>query len=99
MSALLLLLSLASAQDLAIRGAVVHPVSGPSIENGVVLVEDGKISAVGADVTIPDGVRVLEAAVVTPGFVDALTVAPPSVSRLPSPVSPNVGTTRLTMNL
>ena len=47
-----------------------------SISNGVILVEDGKIKAVGSasDVKVPDGWPVLTAAVVTPGLIDAHTV-------------------------
>jgi len=74
-AALIACASMASAQ-VAVKGALVHTVSGASIENGVVVVTDGKIAAVGpaADVTIPEGYEVLEAAVVTPGLVDARTV-------------------------
>ncbi len=70
-----LLSASALAADLAIVGAVVHPVASPPIASGVVLVEDGRITAVGpaAEVSIPEGARVLEAAVVTPGLVDALS--------------------------
>jgi len=62
--------------DLAVRGKIVYPVSGDPIENGVVLIEDGRIQAVGpaSKVKIPRGVEVLEAAVVTPGLVDVHTV-------------------------
>lgn len=63
--------------QLAVRGGVVHTVSGAPIPDGVVLVgADGRIQAVGpaASVTIPPGWRVMEAAVVTPGLVDARTV-------------------------
>lgn len=62
--------------DVVVRGGIVHTVSGPSIENGVVVVQDGTITAVGpaGSVPLPAGVRVLEAAVVTPGLVDAHTV-------------------------
>lgn len=65
-----------SAQDLAVRGERVYPVAGPVIENGVVLVRDGKIAQVGpADrVRIPEGVRTLDARVVTPGLIDARSV-------------------------
>lgn len=64
------------AQDLAVRGERVYPVAGPVIENGVVLVRDGKIERVGpADrVRIPEGVRTLDARVVTPGLIDARSV-------------------------
>jgi imidazolonepropionase-like amidohydrolase len=63
--------------QLAVRGGVVHPVEGPPIDDGVVLIgADGRIEAVGpaADVSIPDGYEILEAAVVTPGLVDARSV-------------------------
>lgn len=63
--------------QVAVRGGTVHPVSGPAIPDGVVLVgADGRIEAVGpaAEVTIPDGYRVLSGEVVTPGLVDARSV-------------------------
>src|SRR5690606_2733701 len=65
-----------SAQDLAVRGERVYPVAGPAIENGVVLVRVGKIAQVGpADrVRIPEGVRTLDARVVTPGLIDVRSV-------------------------
>jgi imidazolonepropionase-like amidohydrolase len=76
LAALLALAGIAAAQDIAVRGGTVYPVTAPPIEDGVVLVEDGKITAVGAagEVRIPEGVRVLEAAVVTPGLIDAHSV-------------------------
>lgn len=66
----------AFAQDIAIRGREVHTMAGPAITDGVVVIADGRIVAVGpADSTpIPEGVRVVEAAVVTPGLVDARSV-------------------------
>lgn len=67
----------ALAADLAVRGAQVHPVSGPVIQDGVVLVSGGRIQAIGpaAEVPIPEGVPVIEGAVVTPGLVDGLSTA------------------------
>ncbi len=67
----------ASAADLAIRGQAVHPVAGPVIDDGVVLIEGDRITAVGpaAAVAIPEGTRVLEGAVVTPGLIDGLATA------------------------
>jgi len=64
------------AQTYAIKGQKVHTVSGRVIENGVVLVRDGKIAEVGPEsrVQIPQGVEVTEAMVVTPGFIDARSV-------------------------
>ena len=65
----------AQGQVIAIRGGTVHPVSGPPIENATVLVERGRITAVGADVRLPAGARVIDASgkVVTPGLFDAST--------------------------
>ncbi|MBB5956485.1 imidazolonepropionase-like amidohydrolase [Saccharothrix tamanrassetensis] len=59
--------------NVAITGGYVVPVSGDPVENGTVLIQDGKIVAVGADVTVPDGVPVVSAdgGWVLPGFVEA----------------------------
>ncbi|WNV82085.1 amidohydrolase [Umezawaea sp. Da 62-37] len=59
--------------DVAITGGYVVPIDGDPIEGGTVLVQDGKIVAVGTDVEIPEGVEVVDAAGswVLPGFVEA----------------------------
>jgi imidazolonepropionase-like amidohydrolase len=68
--------SSSGAQDVAVRGGIVHTAAGAPIADGVVLVRAGRIVAVGpaAEVEVPAGVRVLTAAVVTPGLVDAHSV-------------------------
>ncbi len=57
----------------AIVGAMVHPVSSADIPNGTVIIEDGKIKAVGAHVTVPSGAYVVHAKGmhVYPGLIDA----------------------------
>jgi imidazolonepropionase-like amidohydrolase len=57
----------------AITGARVIPVEGAPFEDGVVLVEDGTIRALGAGVRVPEGVQRVDAGgkVVLPGLVDA----------------------------
>src|SRR5690606_20924038 len=59
--------------SVAVTGGYVVPVDGEPIENGTVLVLDGVIAAVGADVEVPDGVRVVDAtgSWVLPGFVES----------------------------
>ena len=65
----------AAAQTVAITGGKVYPISGPPIENGTVIITNGKIAAVGANVPIPAGAQRIDATgkIVTPGFVDAST--------------------------
>jgi imidazolonepropionase-like amidohydrolase len=62
----------AFAQTIAITGGKVYPVSGAPIENGTVLIRDGKIVAVGANVEIPAGAQRVDASgkIVTPGLVN-----------------------------
>jgi imidazolonepropionase-like amidohydrolase len=63
-----------SAETIAIVGGHIHT-AGPTgeIESGTVLIRDGKIAAIGANVGVPQGTRVIDAhgAVVTPGFIAA----------------------------
>ncbi len=59
----------------AITGATLHPVSGPAIENGGLVMRGGRIVAIGADVRPPPGARVLDARGlhVWPGLINAAT--------------------------
>jgi imidazolonepropionase-like amidohydrolase len=65
----------AHGQTVAITGGTVYPISGPAIQNGTVLMRDGRIVAVGADVAVPSGAQRIDATgkIVTPGFIDAST--------------------------
>jgi len=60
-------------ESVAIVGGRVVPVTGSDIDGGTVLVSAGKIAAVGRDVAIPDGARVIDATGrwVLPGFIEA----------------------------
>ncbi len=73
--ALCLLASSVQAQ-LAVRADTLYTMNGAPIQNGVVLIRNGKIEQVGPAeaVRIPEGYRVLEASVVTPGLIDAHSV-------------------------
>ncbi len=60
-------------QVIVIKAARIHTVSGDPIEGGMIVIRDGRIEAVGRELAIPTGARVLDLAgsVVTPGLIDA----------------------------
>lgn len=65
----------AAAQTIAITGGTVHPISGPAIPNGTVVIQNGRITAVGANVAIPAGATRIDATgkIVTPGLFESST--------------------------
>ncbi len=66
---------LAAADTVVLRGATVHTVSGADVPDGVVVLRDGKIAAVGAAATAPRGARTvdLKGLHVYPGMIDSAT--------------------------
>jgi len=64
-----------SAQAIAITGGTVVTLAGPPIANGTVVIEGGRIVAVGAAVAVPAGARTIDARgkFVYPGLIDART--------------------------
>jgi len=66
----------AAAETVVITGATIHTL-GPqgTIQNGTLVIEDGRIRAVGSSVAVPAGVRRIDARgkVVTPGLFDSLS--------------------------
>ncbi len=69
---LVCLVSSAAAQ-VAVQGETIYTADGDPLRDAVVLVESGRITAVGpaSSVEIPPGIRTLRAKVVTPGLIDA----------------------------
>jgi imidazolonepropionase-like amidohydrolase len=64
------------AETVALVGGTVHTVSGATIENGTVIIDAGRITAVGAALAAPAGARVVSVRgrQVYPGFIAAQTV-------------------------
>jgi len=66
----------AQSSTLAIVGGTIHPGSGPRIENGTVLIRDGRIVAVGPNVPVPADAERIDASGkwVTPGLMNVASV-------------------------
>lgn len=61
----------AGAETLAFVGATLHPVSGPEVADGVLVIEGARIAAVGAGIPPPAGARIVDVSGkhLYPGFV------------------------------
>jgi imidazolonepropionase-like amidohydrolase len=59
--------------QVAIHGETIYTAAGAPIIDGMIVIHEGKISAIGkADaIKVPDGYEVLKAKIVTPGLIDA----------------------------
>ncbi|MGD2070288.1 MAG: amidohydrolase family protein [Gemmatimonadota bacterium] len=62
-------------ETIALTGATIHTVTNGVIENGTIVFDDGTITAIGADVEIPDGARVVDVdgKHIYPGLIDVYT--------------------------
>ena len=63
-------------KPIAIKGATIHPVSGPEIPSGTIVFENGKITALAADAAVPSGAELIDATGkhIYPGLINANTV-------------------------
>ena len=82
-------------QDLALRGGTVLTITQGVIENGTVVIRNGKITAVGRDVAIPAGVRVIDVAgrYVMPGVIDShshIGFSGDDINEMTDPVTPQI---------
>ena len=64
-----------AATTYAIKGGKVFTLAGPAIQNGTLIIRDGKIAAVGANIAIPSDAQVIDATglEVYPGMFDPVT--------------------------
>ena len=85
----------AQAQAIALTGGLVFPISSEPVPGGTVLIVDGRIAAVGADVAVPAGAEVVDVtgSVVMPGIIDAMSyygVAGEDLNEVPNPLTPEL---------
>lgn len=79
-------------ERVALTNARIIPISGPVIEKGTVLVDRGKIAAVGKGVEVPYDARVFDLAgkVVFPGMVVVHTARGLDIANEPRPIVPQL---------
>ena len=60
---------------LLIQGGSIKPITGEDIQDGQILINDGKILAIGKKVDVPEGCEIFDAGgmLITPGLIDAHT--------------------------
>jgi imidazolonepropionase-like amidohydrolase len=60
-------------EAIALQGGTIHTVTNGTIENGTIVFENGVITAVGADIEVPAGARVVDVSGkhIYPGLIDA----------------------------
>jgi hypothetical protein len=84
-------LSLVQADELvAITGGRIIPVVGPELERGTILIRNGRIAAVAAELEVPVEARVIDATgqTILPGFIDVHSADPMSQSNERNPNVP-----------
>jgi len=66
------------AEVTVIKAGRILTISGEPITDGIILIEDGKITDIGTGIEIPEGAVVVDAgkSVIMPGLVDAAAAAP-----------------------
>jgi imidazolonepropionase-like amidohydrolase len=82
-------------QDLALKGGTVLTITQGVIPDGTVLIQNGKISAFGKDITIPSGIPVIDCVgkFVMPGIIDSHThiaLGSGDINEATDPVTPQV---------
>ena len=83
------------AQPIALKGGRIITISDGVISNGTILIDQGKIKAVGKNIKIPKNADVVDISgkVVMPGLIDAMTyygIAPEDLNETLKPISPEL---------
>ncbi len=92
---LICMISPGTAQDLALRGGTILTITQGVIENGTILIQNGKITAIGKDVAIPAGIKVLDfrGRYIMPGIVDShshIGFSGDDINEMTDPVTPQI---------
>lgn len=93
--ALILMAQASMAQDLVLKGGKVLTMTQGTIENGIIIIQKGKITALGRDVLIPPGLKILDldGKYVMPGIIDSHThigFDDTDINEITDPVTPQI---------
>ncbi len=80
-------------QDLALKGGAILTITRGTIENGTLIIQNGKITAVGKDVNIPNGIEVIDVTgkYIMPGIIDSHShIALTDINEATDPVTPQI---------
>ncbi len=80
-------------QDLALKGGTILTITDGTIENGTLVIQDGKITAVGKNVKIPSGIKTIDVTgkYVMPGVIDSHShIGLTDVNEATDPVTPQI---------
>ena len=91
----LLIATTGFAQDLVLKGGTVLTITKGIIENGTVIIQKGKITAIGKDLPLPPGVPVIDMTgkFVMPGIIDSHThigFGEGDINEMTDPVTPQI---------
>ena len=81
------------AQDIALKGGTILTITKGTIENGTIVIQEGKITAIGKDVNIPAGTRVIDVTgkFIMPGVIDSHShIALTDVNEATDPITPQI---------
>jgi imidazolonepropionase-like amidohydrolase len=85
--------ALAWPQDLVLKGGTLLTITNGTIENGTIIIQDGKITAVGKDIKIPNGIKVIDVSgkYLMPGIIDSHShIALTDINEATDPVTPQI---------
>ena len=93
LTAMMFLLPSIWAQDIALKGGTILTITKGTIESGTIVIQKGKIVAIGTDIKIPEGIRVIDVTgkFVMPGVIDSHShIALADTNEATDPVTPQI---------
>lgn len=81
------------AQDIALKGGTILTITNGTIEDGTIVIQNGKITAMGKDIGIPSGIPVIDVTgkFIMPGIIDSHShIALADVNEATDPITPQI---------